>query len=177
MPQPPLLPEEVLSRVVRMAWRNGWSIVLVAGIAAVLQASIGQVLVAIAAVLAAGTGAMEVHGAGLLRHGDRRGIVWAIRGELLLLCVIWLYCALRLARPDLTEVRAAFHASLELPWMRSNWAELQRTGVTEEQYLQAVYQLTYIALALAALLYQGAMTIYYSRRRAAVEAALDSGVE
>lgn len=172
MQQPPLLAEEVLARVLRMAWRNGWSVVIIASIAAVLQASLGQVLVAAAAVLAAGAGAMEVHGGSVLREGDRRGMDWLIRGELLLLGIIWLYCAVRMLNPDLIEVRAAFHASLEFPGMRERWAEAQRLGLTEEQYLKAVYHLTYLVLAFVSLIYQGGMVIYYARRRAAVNAAL-----
>src|SRR5205809_2218494 len=107
MQQPPLLPEHVLARVQATAWRNGLSIVLVASIGAVLEASHGLALSAIAGVFAAGAGAMEMHGAGLLRHGSKRGIGWAIRGELLLLAVLWIFCGIRLGWPDLTELREA----------------------------------------------------------------------
>ena len=174
MQQPPLLPEAALHRVIVIARRNGLSVVLIASIAALLEAAQGHAATAVAAVLAAGTGAMEMHGATLLRHGVKRGMSWLVRAELLLLAVIWVYCAVRLLHPDLTQVRAEFHASLELPLMRQRWEEAKQLGLTEETYLNAVYQLTYVALALVTLIYQGGMTLYYLRRYATVEAALES---
>jgi hypothetical protein len=74
MQQPPLLPEHVLARVTTVAHRNGLSVLLIASIAAVLEASRGSVFTAVVGVLAAGAGAMEVHGASLLRHGSKRGV-------------------------------------------------------------------------------------------------------
>ena len=155
-----------------IAYRNGLSVVLVASIAAVLYASTGNTLNALAGLLAAGAGAMEVHGASLLRRGFKQGMTWVIRAELLLLAVIWIYCGVRLAHPDLTELRETFHASLQIPIMQKRWAEAQQLGLTEEQYLNAVYQLTNLGVAFATLLYQGGMVIYYSRRQKAVEIAL-----
>jgi hypothetical protein len=172
MQKPPLLPEHALARVRSIARHNGLSVLLIASVAAVLEASRGATLTAVAGVIAAGAGAMEVHGAGLLQRGLKRGMAFVIRGELLLLGVIWLYCGFRLARPDLTELRATFQASLEIPIMQKRWAEAQQLGLTEEQYLNAVYQLTYIGVAFVTLLYQGGMIIYYSRRQRAVELAL-----
>src|SRR5436190_6507202 len=165
MQQPPLLPETVLARVQSIARLNGLSVVLIASIGAVLEASRGLALTAMVGVLAAGAGAMEMHGATLLRHGSKRGMAWAIRAELLLLAVIWIYCGYRLGWPDLAELRETFRASLQIPMMQKQWAQAQELGLTEDQYLNAVYQLTYIALAFAALLYQGGMAIYYSRRK------------
>jgi hypothetical protein len=172
MQQPPLLPEVVLHRVIVIARRNGLSVVLIASVLALLDAAQGHTVRAVAGALAAGAGIMEMHGAGLLRDGHKRGMPWLVRAELLLLAIIWIFCAIRLLNPDLTEVRAAFHASLALPLMKQRWDELQQLGITEEAYLNAVYQLTYIMLALASLIYQGAMALYYLRRHAAVEAAL-----
>jgi hypothetical protein len=155
-----------------LARLNGLSVVLIASIGAVLEASRGLVLTAVIGVLAAGAGAMEMHGATLLRHGFKRGLAWAIRGELLLLAVIWILCGIRLGWPDLTELREAFHASLQIPMVQKQWAEAQQLGLTEDQYLNLMYQLMYIAVAFATLLYQGGMVIYYSRRQKSVELAL-----
>jgi hypothetical protein len=123
-------------------------------------------------VLAAGAGAMEVHGASLLRHGVKRGLSWAIRAELLLLAIIWIFCGYQLAHPDLAEMREAFQASLQIPLVAKRWAELQQLGITEDQYLSVTHQLTNIGVAFVTLLYQGGMVIYYSRRQKAVELAL-----
>jgi hypothetical protein len=169
---PPLLPEQVLVRVYSLARRNGWSIVLIAGISALLQAAGRDTLGAITGLLAAGAGAMEVHGAGLLGHGQRRGTGWLIRAELLLLVIVIGYCILRLLHPNYDEMRLAFHATLDVPGMREKWKEAQRLGITEDQYLGLVHHLTFVVLAFATLAYQGGMALYYARRRRAVDLAL-----
>jgi hypothetical protein len=162
----------VLARVLSLARRNGWSIILVAGLAALLQAAGRDTVGAITGLLAAGAGAMEVHGAGLLRHGDRRGTGWMIQAELFLLVVLIVYCCLRLAHPNYEEMRVAFHATLEIPGMREKWAEARRLGFTEDEYLGLLHRLTFIALGFATLAYQGGMAVYYARRRKAVDLAL-----
>jgi hypothetical protein len=169
---PPLLPDEVLARVIRLSRTNGLSVVLVAGIAAILEAMQRDLFGAVIGLLAAGAGAMEVHGASLLRWGETRGMNWLIRAELLLLVVLLGYCAIRLTIVDLTEMRAAFQSALEFGGMREKWAEAQRLGLTEDESLHAVYRLTYLILSIATLLYQGGMTIYYLRRRRSVARAL-----
>ena len=172
MPQPPLLPEETLARVHRLAWRNGLSIVIVATLAALLQAASKDPAAAFAGVLAAGAGALELHGATLLGRGDRRGVNWLIRSELILLVVILAYCGMRLLQPNFAELGAAFCASFEFPGMREKWAELEGLGITERQYLTIINSLTYSILAVASLIYQGGMALYYSRRQRALDAAL-----
>jgi hypothetical protein len=172
MPKIPPLPNEVLARVIITARRNGLSIVIVASLAALTKAAGREVLPAIAAVLAAGTGAMEMHAAGLLHNGMKRGLDWAIRAEMLLLLVILLYCGLRVAHPDLGPAREAFHLSLEMPFMKQQWAKMQQLGVTETEYVSLMYHLTYLVLAPLSLIYQGGMMVYYARRRRGVNAAL-----
>jgi hypothetical protein len=174
MQQPPLLPEIVLARVYTTARRNGLSILIVASAGAVLQAAGRDVVGAVAALLAAVAGAMEIHGAGLLRQGVKEALAWMIRAELLLLGVILLYCYVRLMHPQLEQMRAAFHASLELPLMRSRWDQLQQLGFTEDMYLHLVNRLTCVALTFASLLYQGGMVYYYLRRRRPIEIALEA---
>lgn len=170
---PPLLPEEVLNRVLRTARTNGLSIVLVAATAAILEAVRHDTFGAVIGLLAAGAGAMELHGASLLRWGAARGVDWLVRAELLLLTVLLGYCAFRLSVVDLAEVRAAFQSALQFDGMREKWAEAQQLGLTEDEYLHAVYRLTYLVLAIATLLYQGGMTLYYLRRRRSVARALE----
>jgi hypothetical protein len=172
MQQPPLLPDQVLVRVHGLARRNGWSIVLVSGLAALMSAAGRDPLNAFLGLLAAGCGAMEVHGAGLLRYGDERGTKWLIRAELFLLLVILAYCAIRLVHPNLAEMRAAFHASLELPGMREKWQEIERLGMTEDLYVNLMNRLVAVVFAFVSIIYQGGMALYYARRRNAVTLAL-----
>jgi hypothetical protein len=50
--------------------------------------------------------------------------------------------------------------------------QLAVIGWTVDQFIGTVYRFTYFAVALATLLYQGGMALYYARRRAAVTTAL-----
>lgn len=169
---PPLLPDQVLVRVQSLARRNGWSIVLIAGLAALMSAAQRDLINAPLALLAAGCGAMEVHGAGMLRHGDRHGVAWLISGEMFLLLVILVYCGLKLLHPNLEEMRAALHASLNFPGMKERWKEIEAAGFSEETYILLMNRLVAIALAFASLFYQGGMALYYARRKNAIDLAL-----
>jgi hypothetical protein len=174
---PPLLPEHTLARVQALARRNGWSIVLVAALAALLSAAQRDAMIAVLGLLAAGCGAMEVHGAGLLRHGDRRGTSWLIRAELCLLLVITVYCSLRLLHPDLEEIRSLIHALLRGAGAgaREQWEEALRVnGLTEDMYISFVNRLVAIVFAFVSLFYQGGLAIYYARRQKAIDLALSA---
>ena len=67
---PPLLPEETLARVLHIARLDGWSVLGVAGLFALLAASIGDLRGAVVGVIIAGAGAGGLHGVALLRHGS-----------------------------------------------------------------------------------------------------------
>ncbi|HEY1107235.1 MAG TPA: hypothetical protein VGE76_01345, partial [Opitutaceae bacterium] len=69
-----------------------------------MMASAGEMRFAVIGLLAAGAGAIELHGAGLLGHGDRRGINWLIASQPVLLTVIYVYCALKLSHPELPPI-------------------------------------------------------------------------
>jgi hypothetical protein len=53
---------------------------------------------------------------------------------------------------------------------------LAQAGYEEEEFLRTAYTLIYAVVAIVTIAYQGCMTVYYTRRRSAVIAALDSGV-
>src|SRR5262245_17604351 len=63
MQQPPLLPEVTLFRVLRLARFDGMGAMLLGGIFALLSASAGDFPFASIGLLAAGAGAVELHGA------------------------------------------------------------------------------------------------------------------
>jgi hypothetical protein len=161
---PPLLPDVVLGRVVRVARMDGGGALLLGGIFALMMAAAGDRAFAVVGLLAAGSGAIELHGAALLRRGEPRGMRWLIASQPLLLAVIWSYCVLRIAAvqaPPIPETLRPFLAASAAPWQ-----------VTVEEYVQALNRLTIATLALVALGFQGGLTLYYMRRRRAVERAL-----
>ena len=164
MQQPPLLPEETLERVERLARFDGLSLLLLGALFAVPAAAVRDVPFAMIGLLAAGAGAVELHGLGLLREGDARGMNWLIGSQPLLLLVIWCYGGLRLL-------------FFEPPPLPDGMAELAKTGASQwglpvDAYFHRVNQLIVGAVSVIALFYQGGMTLYYLRRREAVAAAL-----
>lgn len=166
MKTPPLLPDETLHRVLRTATFDGWSVLVIAGVLSLASASAGGYGDTLIGLLVASAGAIELHGAGLLRAGDNRGMRWVVASQPFLLATILGYCALRMWSYDPTLLREAMTSD-----MRHSLAE---TGVTEDRFLKGVYVATYAILAVGTLVYQGGMTMFYYRRRDAVRAALES---
>ncbi|MSU25309.1 MAG: hypothetical protein EXS32_16005 [Opitutus sp.] len=165
MPElPPLLPDETLRRVLRLARLDGLSVLAVAGLFAVLTALAGDVVGAVIGLLVAGAGAIELHGASLLREGEPRGMNWLVGSQLFLLVTVLGYCALRLLHPELGPLRAAVTEEMK--------TSLELADYTPDEFIRMVYNLTYAIFALVTFFYQGGMAIYYHRRRDPVAQAL-----
>lgn len=163
-PLPPLLPLDTLGRVLRLARFDGAAALVLGTLFALLAAAGRQGPFAVIGLLAAGAGAIELHGAALLRAGDPRGMKWLVASQPFLFLVILSYCAVRLwliEIPELPDTVRALLATSAAQW-----------GLTLEEYLQRINRLTSLVLAVVALGFQGGMTLYYLRRRAAVELAL-----
>jgi hypothetical protein len=169
MRQPPLLPEETLARVLRLAKFDGMGALVLGTIFALLSAAAGHFPLAAVGLLAAGAGAVELHGAALLRRGHERGMNWLIASQPFLLLVIFSYCALRLwfiETPPLPEQMRGLLAASAAQWR-----------MPVEDFLHLLNRITYGALAIIAVGFQGGMMIYYLRRRKPVARALVELVE
>lgn len=166
MRAPPLLPEETYVRVCRVAKFDGLSVVVVAGSFALLSASMGDVPGATVGLLAAGAGAMELHGLGLLHHGSRGGMGWLIGSQFSLAAVVLGYCAFQLMRAKFPALPAEADALIQ--------ADADQLGMTKHEVLLLFNRMLYFSVAIATVVYQGGMIIYYLRRRVAVERAVDS---
>ncbi len=164
MPQPPLLPEETLPRVLRVARFDGTGALVLGGLFAVLAATAGDRPFAVIGLLAAGAGAVELHGASLLREGEPRGMSWLVASQPLLLVVILVYCALRLWFVELPPVPESFQNVFA--------QSAQQWDMTVPEYQRALNRITVMAVAAVAVGFQGGMTLYYLRRRRPVEQAL-----
>lgn len=164
MKAPPLLPAQILQRVLRLARFDGWSVTVVASVCAVLAASLGDRVGAGIGVLIAGAGAIELHGVSVLQQREPRGMTWLINSQCLIMLSMLGYCALRLADPQLAPLRATVTAEMK--------QQLEVIGWSVDQFIGLVYRITYLAVSAATVLYQGGMAIYYYRRSAAVATAL-----
>jgi hypothetical protein len=167
MKAPPLLPEETLRRVLKVANLDGLSVMAVAGLLALASASAGDYNGAGVGLLVAAAGAIELHGAGLLKSGEKRGMSWVLASQPYLLVLLLGYCALRLWNYDPAELQAAMTSDLR--------KTLEASGYNEAVLLQKFYTTVYFVLAIGTLIFQGGMTLYYVRRKDAVGAALESG--
>jgi hypothetical protein len=167
MPRPPLLPAEALRRVLRLARLDGLSVLSVAGAFALASAVAHDQGGTVIGLLVAGAGAVELHGASLLRHGDAQGTRWLVSSQLLLLVLILGYVALRLSHIDIDLIRPLLTAEQR--------AVIAQRGLTVDDFLRTVYVAGYALVGIATLFYQGGMAVYYLCRRAAVAAALRDG--
>lgn len=168
---PPPLPSQILERVIRLGGLDGRMVLWLAGFFAVLFAASHDAVGAAAGVLAAGAGAMELHGVSLLRNADPGGVRWLVRSQALLLVAVLAYAAARIWQMDLEILAGRITPDLdkrleELAWSREQFAALALR----------VYQWGYGALALGSLIYQGLMMRFYARSRAAIEQALSGFV-
>lgn len=180
MKAPPLLPEETLHRVLRVANLDGLSVMGIAGFLALISAAAGDYQGAGVGLLVTAAGAIELHGMGLLRAGEKRGMNWVIASQPYLFLVLAIYCFERIFDYDPIATRAQINTALS--WWSgstSDSSELQQVvageGLLTDQSLRQNYLIGYGLLIVGTLIFQGRMTIFYWQRRAAVAAALEDG--
>lgn len=164
---PPPLPSEVLVRTIRLSNTKGRVVLWLSGVFALVAAAGHDAIGAAAGCAAAGAGAIELHGSGLLRKEEARGVDWLIRGQLLLLAIILIYAAMRLTHFDPEALRERITPEIN--------ERLGQVGMTHDQFLDAcrtLYQIFYAMLGFVALFYQGTMARYYARRRVIIHQAL-----
>ena len=168
--KPPLLPAEIVARMLRVAHFDGGSVLVLCGVLAIASAWYGDFTGAVIGVLIAGAGAFELHGAGLIKAGEPRGLKWLVASQLYLLATILSYVGWRLMSYDSAATRHLLEPMLHASDLQ---AQLTEAGATEADLLATVRTLYYACFSLVAvgtLFYQGGMAVYYYRRRAAVAA-------
>jgi hypothetical protein len=182
---PPLLPDEVLRRVLRVARFNGTCVLAVAAFFGLATAMAHDEMSTIISVVVAGTGAVELHGAGLLRNGEDRGVRWLVSSQFALLAVILGYVGMQLAYTNVGSMHAlvtemmksVFTDDQRREFINQERSALTQSGVTPDEALRSVFVLTYTVVSVVSIIYQGGLALYYLRRRAAVTRALTESVE
>jgi hypothetical protein len=167
--KPPLLPSEILRRVLRVARIDGLSVLIIAGFFALISASSKDVSGALVGLLVAAAGAIELHGVSLLRSHRPSGMRWLVSSQLYLVATILIYVAFRLARPDVAWVLQFISVSPAADAFEQAAVE---QGVTLKQLILDSFREMYVAVAVLTVVYQGGMTLYYLKRRQAVTIAL-----
>ncbi len=164
MRAPAQLPDETLFRVLRLARFNGTSVLVIAGFFSLVSATAKDVPGALVGVFVAGAGALELHGAGLLRRGDERGVTWLVGSQLYLLVVVLAYVGFKLAHLDIEQLR---------PLLTADQREtIKLAGLAEDEFLRLTSTILAVTFGFVTFVYQGAMAYYYHKRRAAIATAL-----
>ena len=168
MPASPLTPPQLaLKRVIGISRLNGWSVVIVAGLGALLALALGDWPSTGIGLLIAVFGGLEVHGNHLLRKRDPGGLQWLVRSQMLVLALILAYCASRLGSFDADTALANLTPDME--------AMLKEAGLTRADIVPLVHRMylaIYISVALASLVYQGGLALYYRSKARLVTGAL-----
>jgi hypothetical protein len=167
--KPPPLPSEILRRVLRVATFDGTCVLVIAAAGALISASWRDVTGAAVGLLVAGAASMELHGAGVLRAGDERGMRWLVSSQLCIMASILGYVGVRLANPDIASLR-----KFVTPEMAD---QIQQAGMTVDQFLTELPRIFAFAVAVATIVFQGAMAVYYLRKAPAVAEALREDCE
>lgn len=169
---PPVLPARALQRVLAIARVDGWIIVLIAGLSALVSLIQGQAVLTVATwlVVLAGTG--ELHGRNRLLRHDPRGLAWMIGAQLVLLAIIWGYAWYRWQYFDpavlWAELPGFAQAKLDHDLLAAGLdPELDRPLV-----LELMNTLTCTVLALVSLVFQGGLACYYAAQHGRVRQAL-----
>jgi hypothetical protein len=164
MQQPPLLPEEMLVRVQRIARFDGMGSLVLGAMFAFAAAAAGEMPFTAIGLLAAGAGAVELHGLALLQKGEARGMDWLVASQPFLLAVILCYCALRLWFIELPPIPESFQSVFK--------ASADQWGMSVEAYQRVLNRITLLIVAVVSCGFQGGMMVYYLRRRKPVAQAL-----
>ena len=170
--QPPLLPAECLRRVLRTARLDGTMVLVLSGAFALLAASTHDLSGAAAGLVIAAAGAMELHGAGLLNNREDKGMRWLIGSQLFLLLAILGYASLRLNQASVDEMKTLFKSVYTPEQLAQLRTAARDSGLAADDALRLFNSAVWGAISIGTLIYQGGMSIYYRRRRAAVSAAL-----
>jgi hypothetical protein len=164
---PPPLPHEILHRVYRIARFEGKSMLILSGAFAVLAAMNRDLTGALAGCLAAGAGAVELHGTHRLEEADPEGVSWLIRAQLLLLGTVLLYVSARILQFDPVELQRALTTAAKEQFVTLRLSDEQVLSMLDQGY-----RTLYTSVAIVTILYQGGMALYYHRRRDAIQIAL-----
>lgn len=166
-PLPPTPAEKTLRRVLLIAALDGWSVIAVAGLGVLLTLLLGDLSGLLVGALVLTGGVLELRGRGRLLRRDATGMRLMARAQLLMLSVILVYCVSRLGSFDSETVLSSLTPEME--------AMLKESGVERADLLplvQIAFYSTYATAALASLLFQGGLALYYRNRAGLVATAL-----
>jgi hypothetical protein len=169
---PPLLPAEILRRVIRVARFHGLSIVIFTGAFTLGTAAFGDFKSALVCLAITAAGFLELRGAKLLAAGQPRGLDWLVRSHLYLLTVILIYIAWQLLTYSPAQARHLLAPAMQSAGMQDQLDAIGASPEDVSQMMSMIYYAGYGIFAVVSILYSGAFALYYHGKRATVAAAL-----
>lgn len=161
-------PQAVLRRVLLVSRFDGWSIVIVAGLCALVSLVFGDLTGTLIGLLVVAGGATEIGGRRrLLRHDADGGMDWLVRSQLIVLGVIWAYAVTCLGSFDAESALSNLTPDMK--------AMLDQAGMGTKEllhYVRIFFYAFYGTVMAVTLLYQGSLALYYRNRREIVRQAL-----
>ena len=153
-----------MNKVTKVSFWNGWSIVIIAGVATLVSLVFWDKIGLLVGLLVTSGGGMELYGRHLVSGGERGGMPWMMNAQLLLIGVICFYCVIRLMNFDSSEV-----LRLLPPDMKSS---LMQLGVSMDSMVLMMKKMTrivYGGVIVLTLIYQGGMYFFYRRKMLAID--------
>ncbi|MEO6993363.1 MAG: hypothetical protein ABI273_07020 [Lacunisphaera sp.] len=159
--------EKAMKRVLRISRFNGWSVIIIAALGALITLAMGDISGMAVGVLIAVAGWMEVRGHKLLKKRNPDGMKALVRSQMFLLAIILVYCATRLGSFDSGAVLGNVTPDME--------SMLKEAGINKADVVPMVrtaFFAGYGIFALLTLFYQGGMALYYRAKTPLVLEAL-----
>lgn len=169
---PPILPEKRLEKVLSIARADALGVLICAGASLLLSLSAEDWSMAGFSALALIAGGMEWQGQSQLREGDIGGLQWLLGAQGCLYTVIAAYAMWRLRFFDGTQYWAQIPTEVRDQLI----AQMREKGLDPEVdrplLLRTMNVLVCAVLVIVSTIYQGGLTWWYRRQRAAIAAAL-----
>ena len=164
-------PAQVLTRTIRVALFNGWSVAGVSLFAAGASLIEHDTFGAIVCFLVALVGGLEIQGARMLRQGRIRGMTALVCSQLMILSVVLGFTAGAFASvgPNHVVGRVPIH------YVQTLISQAHMTPLAALNYLATLLKIAYAAIGITVFLYQGGMAVYYQRQAPVIERLLASG--
>ncbi len=171
--------QKALQRVKTVAWLDGWSLIVIAGLGFLVALLMVEPLGGAIGLMILTAGVMELRGRRALQRRNPEGMKLLTRSQLFVLTVILVYCARCIGSFDagyLKDQAIPELRQLLTAWFGMSLDEfLQQAGLTVNELVplakKAVW-LLYGTVAGVSLLYQGGLTLYYRSKIGLVTEAL-----
>lgn len=154
--------EKEFRRLVWVTGINGYSILLFAGLITLLCClfffSWSGFLVGVALTAAAW---LEVKGSNYLKNRRAEGLLWAERSQIAVFLTIFLYSSYQLLTVNGQSILSTLPEEIKGLLLQL----YQIDEIVLGELLTMVTQVTYAAIILASLFYQGGLLLYYRRKR------------